>query len=318
MATSSAAGAVPSTIVAALSSPDRFTEILDNLSDAVYIVDRARTVHFWNRACERITGYGADEVIGRRCFDEILRHVDQDGRRLCVGLCPLAHTMGDGVPRETRLWLHHKRGHRLPVQVSVNPIRDPAGQIVGAIETFTDDSTLAATRERVEELERLAMADALTGVPNRRFMELTLRSRLAELRRHGVPFVLGFADIDNFKHVNDNYGHAVGDAVLRMVATTLAGDLRGSDTLARFGGEEFVLLLHHIDADGSLAVCERLRKLVAASSIDTPTGPLTVTISFGATLADQDDSPEILLNRGDQLLYLSKRGGGDRTSTDLY
>jgi diguanylate cyclase (GGDEF)-like protein/PAS domain S-box-containing protein len=302
---------------AALGQPDFFREVLDGLSDAVYLVDRRRTIRFWNRACEQITGYASEEVVGRHCFDNILRHVDDEGHRLCVGLCPLAHTMRDGEPRRTRVWLHHKDGYRLPVHVGVNPIRDADGQIIGAIETFTDDSTLAASQERIGELEQLAMVDALTGVPNRRFLELTLSSRLAELRRGGAPFVVAFADVDHFKRINDVHGHDIGDRVLKMIATTLAADLRGSDTLSRFGGEEFVLLLHQAGTDASGLVCERLRSLVASSSLDVPDGSVSVTASFGATLAEASDSPETVLHRADALLYQSKRDGRDRVTTDL-
>ncbi len=302
---------------AAFTDAGFFTDVLDGLNDGVYLVDRARTIRFWNRGCERITGYPAGEVVGRRCFENLLRHVDQNGCQLCVGMCPLAQTMRDGQPRQTRVWLHHKRGHRLPVRVEVKPARDPDGQIIGAIETFIDDSPLTAVQDRVAELEQLAMVDKLTGVPNRRFLELTLSGRLAELRRYGTPFVLAFGDIDGFKQVNDVLGHEKGDAVLQMIAMTLAGNLHGSDTVARFGGEEFVLLLHHTRHPGSIAACERLRKLVASSSLDAPSGPISVTISFGATLARPSDTLETLLHRADRLLYHSKRQGRDRTTTDL-
>jgi diguanylate cyclase (GGDEF)-like protein/PAS domain S-box-containing protein len=302
---------------AAFSEPDLFLKLLDRMSDGVYLVDGRRTIRFWNRACEQITGYGAGEVVGRRCFENILRHVDDDGRQLCFGFCPLARTIRDGTPREARVWLHHKLGHRVPVRVGVNPIRDREGRIIGAIETFSEDSALTAMRERVAELEQRAMVDALTGVPNRCFLELTLSSRLAEIRRHGAPFMVAFADIDHFKQVNDVYGHWVGDGVLRMIAATLAGNLRGSDALARVGGEEFVLLLYHAGTDASLASCERLRKLVASSSLDVAGRDLSVTISFGATLAMPSDSPETVLRRADALLYESKRAGRNRITTDL-
>ena len=300
-----------------LSDPAFFSEVLNSLSDAVYIVDRVRTIRFWNHACEQLTGYSAAEVVGRHCYEDILRHVDESGQRLCTGLCPLAHTIKDGTPRSTRVWLHHKRGHRLPVNVGVRPIRDRDGQIIGAIETFTDDSALAAAQERVAELEKLAMVDALTGVPNRRFLELTVPSRLSELRRHDVPFVVVFGDLDHFKQVNDQHGHETGDKVLQMTAATLAGNLRGSDIVARFGGEEFVLLLRHTSAEATLAVCERLRTLIAASSLDVPEGSVTVSVSFGATAARAQDSPGSLLRRADALLYRSKEDGRDRTTTDI-
>ncbi len=303
---------------AAFSEADVFLELLDRMSDGVYLVDRRRTIRFWNRACEQITGYAPGEVVGHRCFEDILRHIDEDGRRLCFGFCPLACTMRDGTPREARVWLHHKLGHRVPVRVGVNPIRDREGTIIGAIETFSEDSTLSAMRERIAQLEQRAMVDALTGVPNRRFLELTLSSQLAEMRRHGAPFVVAYADIDHFKQVNDVYGHMVGDGVLRMIAATLAGNLRGSDALARVGGEEFVLLLHHAGTGASLVTCERLRKLVASSSLDVAGRDLSVTISLGATLATPGDSPETVLRRADALLYESKRAGRDRITTDLH
>ena len=123
--------------------------------------------------------------------------------------------------------------------------------------------------------------------------------------------------LDHFKQVNDQHGHDAGDKVLQMTAATLAGNLRGSDIVARFGGEEFVLLLHHTSADTTRTVCERLRTLVAASSLDVPEGSVSVSVSFGATAARAQDSPESLLRRADALLYRSKKHGRDRTTTDL-
>jgi diguanylate cyclase (GGDEF)-like protein/PAS domain S-box-containing protein len=304
-----------SLLESALSDPLFVMNVLDGLKEGLYIVDRQRTIRFWNQACEQLTGYRAQEVLGRRCFDDILRHVDENGCQLCVGMCPLAHTMRDGERRQVKVWLHHKLGHRLPVRVDVQPMRDQSGQITGAIETFVDDSSVAAVRERVAELEQLAMVDDLTGLPNRRYLELTLSNRLAELRRGGSAFVVAFGDIDHFKHVNDRHGHETGDIVLQMIATTLTGDLRGSDLLARFGGEEFILLLHH--SHDALTVCERLRKLVAASSIRAPTGPVAVTISFGATRAVAGETAEMVLQRADRQLYRSKRTGRNRTTTDF-
>ena len=317
MASTSVRDADLSVLGAALSEPDSFIEILDGLGEAVYLVDRRRTIRFWNRACEQVTGYAASEVVGRHCFDNILRHIDEEGNRLCFGLCPLAHTMADGEPRQKRVFLHHKLGHRLAVRVEARAIRDRDGRVIGAIETFSDDSTLAATKERVAELEHLAMVDELTDVPNRRFLDLTLSSRLAELRRHGAPFVVAFCDIDHFKDFNDEHGHDVGDQVLRMVAKTLAGDMRGSDTVVRFGGEEFVLLLQHAGHDTPSTACERLRQLVAACSLDISGSSLSVTISVGATFAGADDSPDSVLRRADQLLYHSKHEGRNRVTTDV-
>ncbi len=283
----------------------------------MYLVDRDREILFWNDASERISGYSASEVVGRHCFENILRHVDQDGTRLCFGLCPLACTMRDGVPRSADLWLHHKAGQRVPVSVRATPIHDGGGEIIGAIEFFTDSSRFAATAEEVSKLKALAVTDPLTGLPNGRYLELALNSRLTEVRRLSRALGVVFADIDRFKAVNDTYGHEIGDEVLKMVARTLSGNLRGGDTATRFGGEEFVLLLPDSDPVALRALSERLGMLVRTSSIDLKAGQeLSVTISMGATLATKQDHAENLLHRADQLLYRSKHDGRDRVTFD--
>jgi diguanylate cyclase (GGDEF)-like protein len=141
------------------------------------------------------------------------------------------------------------------VHVRTAPIRGSDHErVIGAIEFFTDESGLEATEERVSELEELALTDPLTGLKNRRFLEVSIGGRLAQARvqRRGLAAV--FADVDHFKAVNDTHGHEVGDRVLRMVANTLAHNLRGGDEVARFGGEEFVLLLDNPEREALLAL----------------------------------------------------------------
>ncbi len=310
-----ASGNALPTFIGALAEPDAFTAMLDQLAEGVYIVDRQRTIRFWNSGCERISGYPAEAVVGHHCFDNILRHVDEDGTRLCFGLCPLAATMRDEEPRTARVWLHHREGHRVPVLVRTAPIHDEAANVIGAIEFFTDESTLAATEDRVKELEGLALSDPLTGLPNRRFLDVALPARLSEMRRYGATAGLIFADIDHFKRVNDEHGHELGDKVLKMVALTLAGNLRASDVACRFGGEEFVILLPHAEASDVEAIGARLGTLVRTSSIETGAGtPLAVTVSFGATVSRFRDSPAAILERADELLYRSKAEGRDRVT----
>jgi diguanylate cyclase (GGDEF)-like protein/PAS domain S-box-containing protein len=294
-------------LVAAVSQTDQLTDILDGLGEAVYIVDRDRTITFWNRECERVSGYNARDVVGRRCFDEILRHIDDEGRRLCLQLCPLAHTMRDGKTRRCRVWLHHREGHRLPVKIVAQPIRDRDGTIIGAIEAFSDDSSLAATRARLVEMERLAMVDPLTDVPNRRYLEMALSSRLAEVRRYGLEVSLAIVDLDDFKHVNDRFGHVVGDAVLRMVATALVANERTEDVIARLGGDEFVMLLTHADEQAAARICERLRMLIAGSALEQDGIAVRVTASFGVAGAVGDDDFESLVRRADERLYRAKK-----------
>ena len=124
--------------------------------------NRERRITFWNKAAEKITGFHEKEVLGRRCMDQVLTHVDDGGRCLCIESCPLSETIADGKERESEVYLHHKQGHRVPIRIRTTPITDETGKIVGAVEVFTNNSRSLGLEERLAELERLALLDPLT------------------------------------------------------------------------------------------------------------------------------------------------------------
>jgi len=291
-----------------------YKRILDNLFDGVYFVDTERRITFWNKGAERLTGFDRAEVLGSRCSDNVLMHVDQQGVSLCQNGCPVAKTLADGQTREAEVFLHHKLGHRVPVLIRVEPVRDETGAIIGAVEVFSQSCDNVATLQRVEELERMAYLDPLTGVGNRRSTEIILNTRLHELIRYGWPFAVVAIDLDNFKYVNDNYGHATGDDVLKMVARTLRHNCRSFDFVGRWGGDEFLLVLVNVTTDQLDSIANKLLLLVSQSSLRAPFDSVCVTISIGAALARPDDTIESLLKRADELLYRSKGAGGNRVT----
>lgn len=294
-----------------------YRDILDHLYDGVYFVDLDRRITFWNKGAERITGYAAGEVSGRCCSDNLLMHVDDSGNQLCHNGCPLLKTMGDGAPREAQVFLHHADGHRVPVLVRAAPLRDHNGEVIGAVETFSDNSSMMAALERVRELDHAVFRDPLTGIGNRRLLDVKLDTALNERRRHDLPIGALFADIDHFKAINDRFGHDVGDRVLTMVARTLAGNVRGSDVVGRWGGEEFFLLLPQIDSSMLVQVADKLRLLVASAALAVGNDTvLNVTLSLGATLLCPGDTPATVLARVDRLMYAAKQGGRNRVYSD--
>ena len=292
-----------------------YRELLDELHDGVYFVDRDRRITFWNRSAERITGHPAAEALGLRCRDNLLVHTDELGTNLCEEGCPLLATMADGMQRETEIYLKHRDGHRVPVLVKATPIRRD-GTIIGAVESFDDNTKRMAALEQIRGLEQLAFVDPLTELPNRRLTEATLRARFDELERYQWPFGVVMLDVDHFKSVNDALGHDAGDAVLRMIAQTLAGVSRSFDLVGRWGGEEFLAVVTNVDEDDLRRVAERYRVLVARSELRLEDQPVGITVTCGATLAAVDDTPESLLRRADELLYLGKQQGRDRVITD--
>ncbi len=299
-----------------LERSDFHRTILDQLHEGVYLVDRQRTILYWNQGAERISGYRADEVIGSSCADNILIHVDDAGRSLCTIACPLEHTMADSQNREADVYLHHKRGHRVPVHVRTAPLRDNAGRIIGGIEVFTESTDQKSMREEIETLRRLALQDALTQVGNRRYAEMALQSRHSELARYGWKYGVLLIDIDYFKRFNDRFGHDIGDRVLTMVATTLSSNIRTHDTLGRWGGEEFLIILEKISPEELASRAEKLRMLVETSGLTAKGERLSVTISAGGSVSKPNESIEDVVKRADDLLYQSKEGGRNRCSIE--
>jgi diguanylate cyclase (GGDEF)-like protein/PAS domain S-box-containing protein len=290
---------------------DFYRELLEHLTDGIYFTDRERRIGYWNKGAEKLTGYTREEVIGKRCMDNILVHVDAAGRELCKNGCPLSETLQDGQAREAAIFLHHKDGQRIPVQVRVAPMRDETGAIVGAVEVFHDNTSNLQLNQRLAQLEQLAMLDTLTGMANRRYLESVIRSRLEELRRNQWPFGVLFIDIDNFKKVNDTYGHAVGDQVLQMTGRTLEASSRYFDVIGRWGGEEFVGVISNVEERELGDVAERMRMLVEHSMLSAPEY-LFVTVSIGGAQAVPDDTVESLLRRADEKLYQAKSTGKNR------
>ena len=289
-------------------------EIFDHLSEGVYCVDKDRTITFWNRGAERITGYTREEVEHTHCFDNLLVHVDEQGQSLCRGLCPTASTIKDGRPRDVEAYVHHRDGHRLPVSITTVPLRNGDGTISGAVEIFREHSSRQELEARVTQLQQLALADPLTGLANRRHLSMVMHAALDEHKRYGWPAGLLFLDADKFKSINDRFGHAVGDRVIKMVSATLMSNSRSFDTPGRWGGEEFVVLCRNLDRENLLAVAERFRALIASSFVDEEDEQVRVTVSVGATLAQPGDSVELLVLRADELMYQSKQQGGDCVS----
>ena len=296
---------------------DFYSKVLDSLGEGIYFVDLNRNITYWNKGAESLTGYAAADMLGRSCADDLLAHVDNQGKTLCLDGCPLLKTMADGSSCKADVFLRHRDGHRVPVSLSVIPVLDPNGQPRGAVEIFTDNSERLALMEKVAELQRDALLDPLTGLANRRYATEALGNMLNQMHRYGWSFGLLFIDIDDFKTINDKYGHDVGDTVLKMVARTLEANSRSFDIVARWGGEEFLVIVVNVDEAKLFRVAYKLRTLVSKSSIHVGNENISVAISVGATLPRAEDTVKILLRRADQLMYENKAKNRQRASSKI-
>ena len=185
---------------------------------------------------------------------------------------------------------------------------DPAEVAVRVAALLRRKQVADRRRAAAAEIRRLALTDPLTGLWNRHFFDTDLAAQIDRAMASGRTLSLLMIDIDAFKPINDRHGHVIGDKVLRAVATRLAGGIRGGDTLARFGGDELVLVMPDTPLDIASRAAERLRALVAA----TTEVPFAVTISIGVAELGFDEPAASLLARADKALYAAKSAGRDR------
>jgi diguanylate cyclase (GGDEF)-like protein/PAS domain S-box-containing protein len=287
-------------------------KLLENLFDGVYSVDINRKITFWNKAAERITGYSQSEVLGHSCQDNILRHIDENGQELCHTGCPLACTILDGNQREEHLYLHHKQGHRVPVSIRLSPVKDAKGAIIGALEIFSDNSNLLQIIKEMEKLKNEAYLDELTSIGNRKYGQMILNSRMHDWQTFNIPFGLIMLDLDYLKRFNNSYGHRIGDEILVMVGRTLTNILRRMDSVSRWKGEKFVVILPHID-DATLGqVAERIRAFIESNFLVAAGDLINITASIGATMARPDDTAETIVKRAETMMNASKKKGRNR------
>jgi diguanylate cyclase (GGDEF)-like protein len=181
------------------------------------------------------------------------------------------------------------------------------------LHTVADQLTVAVKQAHMfAQMQVQALTDSLTGCYNRRSVEMQLEKNLHQATRNDQPLSLIMMDVDEFKHINDRAGHDIGDVALRIVAETLTAELRAVDSAARFGGDEFAIILPQADAEGAVLVAERLRRKVEGTHVP---GYGPVTASFGlATYPTHATSRDTLVVAADRALYLSKHSGRNRVS----
>lgn len=274
--------------------------------EAIMITDANAVILRVNRSFERITGYRADEVIGKT--PKIFHSGKHDAafyQKLWQSL--LTHDAWSG-----EIWDRHKDGSIYPKQTTITTVRNPAGEVTQFVSIFADISA----RKRAEaEIHNLAYYDSLTSLPNRSLLLTRLNAALQEASPGSYFGALLFLDLDNFKTLNDTLGHDYGDQLLAEVAQRLRLGVRETDTVARFGGDEFVVLLKHLVHDENSAsqavahVAEKIRSLLAAPyQIGAYTHHSTPSIGI-CLFGQREISAEAIIKQADMAMYQAKNAG---------
>jgi diguanylate cyclase (GGDEF)-like protein/PAS domain S-box-containing protein len=278
--------------------------VFDSSYDGIMVVNSDMHITKVNPSFSRITGYSQDEVIGKSpSFLESGRHDKKYFSEMWRSLMQDHFWRGE-------IWNRRKDGQIYAELLSISAVRDGAGAILHYIGIFSDISHIKAHED---ELDRVAHYDALTGTPNRRLLADRLAQAILRAGRSENALAVCYLDLDGFKSVNDQYGHAAGDKLLIGVTANLKRVLRADDTLARLGGDEFVVLLADI---GSPEECSQiLERLLDAVTIPIMIDDfsLQVTASVGVSLFPQDPGDaDTLLRHADQAMYMAKEAGKNR------
>jgi len=277
-------------------------QVFEASSEAIAILDhRFRTVSI-NPAMARISGFEPADLVGRHCA-ELLTDGRTDSR---AWLSTSAQIQRDGKWAGELELLRPDRS-RYPAWVSVGAVAREAGAPTHFVVSISDISEQKRTEQR---LRHLAEYDGLTGLPNRVLLLDRMSNAIQSAQRHGHHLAVLFIDLDRFKNINDSLGHAVGDELLRQVASRLGSLVRGSDTVSRLGGDEFVVLLSELDTAGRAAsVAGKMLKSLS-SPFHLSGHELTVTPSIGITVFPEDgDNRDLLLKNADTAMYHAKENG---------
>lgn len=277
--------------------------VFDTTTEGVFIADGVRRIIAVNTAFAVVTGYEEPEALGRDPNDLLFdMPQSQDFYRRLAGI--------SGGQWQGEIACRRKDGGRFPAWASVSIVRNAAGEVIRYVGALSDLSTLRHAEDR---LTHLAYYDALTGLPNRKLFDDRLEQALARAQRDRLACALMFIDLDGFKAVNDSFGHAVGDQMLQVVGKRLPDALRASDTVARFGGDEFLVLVDEMNQPSDTEpVAQKLLDVLSAP-MDIAGRQLTVSASIGVAVypADATD-PQTLIQAADVALYRAKAQGRGR------
>jgi diguanylate cyclase (GGDEF)-like protein len=275
---------------------------LDQSEVGVVLLDAEMRAQFINRAFRRLWRLPDDLAALKPAFVGLMYH----GRNTKTFVATAGQI--DFIAEQTA---RVRAGDEQPVDIRLangEVIRSRCKALAdgGRMVTYGNVSDLVRS---ADEMADLAMKDALTGIFNRRHFTARLDGEWKRVRRYGRPLSLLLLDIDHFKAINDRYGHDVGDQVIVAIARLCGTTTRDSDVAARIGGEEFAILLPETDLDNARVAAERLRVAVAERPIASNAGPVAVTVSIGAALAEKARDPAHFMKRADEALYAAKGGG---------
>jgi diguanylate cyclase (GGDEF)-like protein/PAS domain S-box-containing protein len=297
--------------------PSSYRDILECLPNGVYVVNLERKILFWNDGAEKITGYLRQEVIGRYCQDNLLMHCDLTYQCLCDCECPLLATIHDGRSRDAQLFLRHKNGERVPVRVRSIPLRDAAGAIIGAVDSFNEHHPGADQRVHPKAQAVDNHLEQLTGISDHASTQAYLQACLSDFADDRIPFSVLRIAIDDLNSFRKTHGAVAADRIVQMVAATLSRNLREGDIVGHWAEDLFLAILLDCPPAPLAQLAAKLKLIIDAAAIPWWGDRLCVTISAGGATVRPEDTADSLLSRSSEALVASLEGRRGRVETIL-
>jgi diguanylate cyclase (GGDEF)-like protein/PAS domain S-box-containing protein len=285
---------------------ERAQVTLNSIGDAVICTDIAGNVTFLNPVAEKMTGWTVADAMGHS-MTEVARILNAETGEAIPNPMELAVAENRTMSLPANSHLVQRNGVATPIEDSVSPIHDRQGQASGAVIVFRD---VSAARAMAVQMAHSAQHDFLTGLPNRMLLNDRINQAIVLAPRHSKKVAVLFLDLDGFKHINDSLGHPVGDKLLQSITKRLCECVRGSDTVSRQGGDEFVVLLSEIERpeDAAITATRILEAVAQAHGIDGHDLHVTTSIGVSVYPADGLDA-ETLIKNADTAMYQAKENG---------
>jgi len=285
---------------------ERAQVTLNSIGDAVICTDISGNITFLNLVALRMTGWSREEAAGRPMI-EVFRVLDAASRKATPNPMEMAVRQNRIMHLPSNCILIKRDGCEIPIEDSVAPIHDRQGQATGAVIVFRD---VSSTQTMAMQMAHSAHHDFLTGLPNRKLLNDRVSQAIALALRNTKKVAVLFLDLDGFKHINDSLGHSIGDRLLQAIAKRLVESVRGSDTVSRQGGDEFVVLLSEVEGLESVAATVRRLLQVGTEPHDIDQHDLHVTACVGVSIYPDDGlDAETLIKNADTAMYQAKENG---------
>ena len=285
--------------------------LLESMSDAAIYVDYDGRILSWNRAAAALSGRSAESMLHQTLSSEVIGLTTIGGGRIVDERCPIRQALNRQASQNQKFSLKRVDGRQVPVNVDALLVQSAKNEFCGAIFMIRDASHQVELEEQVQNLHEIATTDNLTNVSNRGELNRYLPQFVSQHVAAGTPGSLIICDIDHFKRINDTYGHPAGDEALVVFSQVLKRLARTGDMVARFGGEEFVLLCSNCDIASAASRAEDIRRAVETMPVPALRNQY-LTASFGVTSIQVGDDQDSLLARADRALLVAKDSGRNR------